>query len=89
MAGKLCFGTLTNNAGAGRLSASHAFCEGLAWRAQGTALAFPITDNPHAAGSEDGDAWDRGWTVTDTAAGGSVSKADAPCCSIPQGTIAA
>ena len=89
MPGKLCFGTQFANAGAGRLSASHAFCEGLYWRSQGTAAAFPITDNPHAVGSEDADAWDRGWTVTDSAAGSTVDPTDAPCCAIPQNTIAA
>jgi len=89
MPGKLCFGGVFNNAGAGHLSASKAFCEGLAHRAQGTASAFPVTDNPHAAGSEDNTSWAVGWITTNGAAGGHVSKADAPCCSVPQGVILA
>ena len=89
MAGKLCFGEKLNNAGAGHIRSSKAFCEGLSYRAQGTAIQFPKANNPHVADSEASDAWDLGWGVTEAAAGGQVSKADAPCCSIPQGTISA
>jgi hypothetical protein len=89
MSGKLCTGEPTNNAGAGLLSQSKAFCEGLAWRAQGTALAYPITDNPFLAGSPDGDAWDSGWTVTNGAAASTVDPDAAPCCAVPLNTILA
>lgn len=89
MAGKLCTGAPTNNAGAGILSSSKAFCEGLAWRAQGTAVAFPISDNPHEPGSEDADAWDAGWTVTNAAAGTTVDPDNCPCCAAPSNTISA
>jgi len=89
MSGKLCFGGVFNNAGAGHLSASKAFCEGLAYRAKGTATNFPVTDNPHISGSEDNTSWAAGWLVTDSATGGQVGKGDAPCCSIPHNTILA
>lgn len=78
MAGKLCFGQVRNNAGAGHISQSKAYCEGAKWRAQGTALAFPKTDNPHEAGSEDAEAWDLGWDVAQAAAGGTLGTVG--CC---------
>lgn len=89
MTGKLCTGAAQNNIGAGHLRSSKAFCEGLHHRAQGTALAYPVTDNPHVTGSEASDAWILGWTVADDAALGTVSKSAAPCCSVPQNTIEA
>lgn len=72
MAGKLCFGSTYNNAGAARIQDSKAFCEGAAYRATDTALNAPITDNPHESGSEAADAWDAGWTAADGAAGGEL-----------------
>ena len=80
MPGKLCTGAPTNNVGAGRLSQSKAYCEGMAYRASGTLIAKPITDNPHASGSPDGISWDSGWTKADDASGGNISKADLGCC---------
>ena len=80
MAGTLCTGQPENNIGAGRLSQSKAYCEGMAYRASGTLIAKPITDNPHVVGSPDRDAWDRGWTTADDASGGNISKADLGCC---------
>lgn len=77
--GKFCYGEPTNNAGAARLSQSNAFCEGLAYRASGTALGAPITDNPHISGSPDADAWDAGWNVGNDSTG-TVSREDAGCC---------
>jgi len=84
MPGKLCTGKKQNNAGAGRLRNSKSFCEGMAYRASGTAIAKPVTDNPHQAGNEASDAWILGWTIADDGAGGNVSKASLGCCaSIP------
>jgi len=87
MPGKLCTGAVLNNAF--RTKESKAFSEGIYYRAQGTALAFPITGNPHAAGSSAADAWDRGWEVTQAAALGTVSQSDAPCVAVPDNTILA
>lgn len=70
MAGKKCTGTQTNNAGNSKNS--RAFCEGRNYRGTGTGLQAPITDNPHEAGSEAADAWDRGWTAVDISSGTSV-----------------
>jgi len=84
MPGKLCNGRESNNAGAGRLSQSKAYCEGMAYRASGTGIAKPITDNPHVDGSPDGVSWATGWTVAEAGVGGNVSKADLGCCaSVP------
>lgn len=79
MAGKLCFGSDYNNAGAGHIRSSVAFCEGVAYRASGTALAAPKTDNPHVSGSEAADAWDAGWDAADADAGGAFDHR-ATCC---------
>ena len=80
MPGKLCVGKKVNNIGAGQLVSSKAYCEGMAYRASGTFAAKPVTDNPHPASSEAGDAWISGWTVADNASGGNVSKANLGCC---------
>jgi len=50
---------------------AQAYCEGMAHRIQGTALAFPITDNPYS--DPDGEletAWDAGWNSANGDAGG-------------------
>jgi len=63
MSGKLCFGKEYNNAGAGRLRDSKAFCEGRYNKANGgTALG---ADNPHVATSDAGLAWAAGFASTD------------------------
>jgi len=80
MAGKLCIGEHANNIGAGHLSASKAYCEGMAFRASGTALEKPVQSNPHKTSSEDWRAWNFGWSKADSNAGGSISKADLGCC---------
>lgn len=80
MAGKLCTGSAQNNIGAAHLRSSKAYCEGIAYRAQGTAIAFPITGNPHdGTGSEAETAWDAGWTVANAAAPGALGIS--ACCS--------
>ena len=89
MSGKLCTGGATNNAGAARISQSKAFCEGIEFRAQGTAIAFPITGNPHPAGSPDNTSWAAGWLAADASAGGTMDGADAPCCAVDGLAIAA
>ncbi len=89
MSGQLDFGTVLNNAGAARIMAARAFSEGIYWRAQGTAVAFPITDNPLQSGSDENDAWDRGWTVANTASPSAISQSDAPGVAIPTDAIAA
>ena len=88
MAGKMCFGSTYNNAGAGHLRSSKAFCEGIEYRTGGTAVARPKADNPHQSGSDAADAWDTGWDIAQAAAGGSVTPSSAPCCAVG-GTIAA
>lgn len=87
MPGKICTGSATNNAGAANLRESKAFCEGMYYRSQGTAVAYPITGNPFDGdGSEAETAWDAGWTVANTAAGGTIAIASQACCSV-SGTI--
>lgn len=81
MAGKLCTGAATNNAALPHQSRS--FCEGMEFRAAGTAAAKPITGNPHdGLGSEAETAWDAGWTAADGAAGGTISAAVSGCCGL-------
>lgn len=92
MPGKLCNGFLEANMGAGRLSTSKAFCEGIQYRSEGTALEKPSADNPHAPVdiyNPDFDSWHEGWSVANDAAGGAMSKDAAPCCATPQTVIAA
>jgi len=48
MPGKQCTGSAYNNAG--HFRDSIAYCEGIAYRASGTALSKPITANPHVFG---------------------------------------
>jgi len=84
---KPCTGTQTNSSDLMRESRS--FCEGISHRAQGTAVAFPVTDNPHAAASDAGVAWIAGWDLAEAAAGGTVTASDASCCAVPQNTILA
>ena len=84
MSGKMCTGAITGNAALPHQSI--AFCEGVAYRASGTAAAKPITGNPHDTdGSEAETAWDAGWTAADDEAGSSLSGT---CCA-PTGTISA
>jgi len=86
MPGKLCFGSVVhNNAGSGRLRTSKSFCEGIAYRASGTAVAKPAEDNPHQTGSDAFDAWDDGWDLANAEAGGTLASG---CCA-PTGTISA
>jgi len=80
MPGKLCVGEPINNAGAGHLSASKAYCEGMAYRASGTLIQRPFASNPHVQNSPDWNAWDYGWTKANDNAGGQISKADRGCC---------
>lgn len=79
MPGVFCNGVDTDQP---YVSESRAYCEGMLYRAGGTALQRPITDNPHAVASDpiDNANWDRGWTLADDNAGGTISKADAGCC---------
>ena len=79
MAGKLCFGSAYNNAGAGNLEQSKAFCEGMGYRAAGTALEKPKEDNPHAAGSESALAWALGWDFSEANVG-TVPDTSGTCC---------
>lgn len=85
---KLCTGGVTTKAG--NVRNSKAFAEGLHFRAQGTAAAYPLTGNPHdGTGSEAEDCWDAGWGVAHAAAGGTIDPADAPCVAVPHTTISA
>lgn len=87
MSGKLCFGSNYANAGAGHLQSSKAFCEGMQYRADGTAALKPKASNPLPSSSEAAGAWDRGWDFADDEAGGTIDTS-ATCCQIT-GTIAA
>lgn len=85
MPGKLCTGQVDNNAYNARTSKS--FCEGLDYRASGTAVSHPVSANPHETGSEDAQAWGRGWGVANNAAGGKIPQSLAPCCAVTSLTI--
>ena len=86
MAGKMCTGAVTNNAYLPK--ETKAFSEGLLYRAGGTLLGRPVTDNPHAAASSAGVAWIAGWTVSDTAApAGTVAQTSAPCVAVPTNVV--
>lgn len=70
MPGKLCTGAPTNNAGAGILSNSKAFCEGRFANFSGGV----IGDDPHLPGSSDSDAWLAGFA--------DVTPAEDTCCAV-------
>ena len=89
MTGQLDFGTTFNNAGAARIDSARAFSEGIYHRAGDTAANRPITDNPHEVGSENHDAWDRGWTVADSASPGAIAQSAAPGVAIPTNNVPA
>jgi len=76
MSGKLSFGSKYNNAGAGQLRECKAFGEGVQYRASGTVLSVPKTDNPHEAGSDAAIAFDLGWDLAEANAGFEISRAD-------------
>ena len=76
MAGQMSFGSTYGNAGAGRIRDCLAYGEGVIYRASGTVLSVPVTNNPHESGSESADAWDAGWTLADDNAGFEISVAD-------------
>ncbi len=84
---KPCTGALTNNSDL--MKESRAFCEGLQYRAQGTAGNFPQSGNPHASGSDAANSWSNGWFTAGSAAGTVIDPATAPCCAVPQNTIIA
>jgi len=69
MPGKLCTGTVQNNAGAGALSQSKAYCEGMQYRQGGTASGQTVDDNPFLLGSPDSDSWIAGWDVAEANVG--------------------
>ena len=78
MAGKMCTGKNENSSF--NPNQSRAYCEGMTYRASGTALEKPVFDNPQPAGSEANAAWTRGWNVANGNTGGFISKADLGCC---------
>lgn len=86
MPGKLCTGDTTNNSFLPE--ESRAFSEGIYYRAGGTLLGRPSSDNPHPAGSSSGVAWELGWTVADDVApSGTISQSDAPCVAVPTNVV--
>ena len=88
MSGQLDFGIVLNNSGAARMSLATAFSEGIYFRAGGTLLGRPVTDNPHPAASPDGLSWIRGWTVADDVApAGTIAQASAPGVAIPTNVV--
>ena len=86
MAGKLCYGATQNNSGAGTLRESIAFADGIKFRATGTALQAPLSDNPHPNPSEANVAWAFGWATADAVAGAALP---ATGCAAPTGIILA
>lgn len=88
MSGQLDFGIVLNNAGASRIDEARAFSEGIYFRAGGTLLGRPVTDNPHPVISPDGLAWIRGWTVADDVApAGTIAQSAAPGVAIPTNVV--
>lgn len=88
MTGQLDFGTTFNNAGAARIDQGRAFSEGIYYRAGGTLLGRPLSDNPHESGSPDNAAWARGWAVADDVApAGTISQSSAPGVAIPTNVV--
>ena len=84
MAGKICTGSADGNAFNPRESS--AYCDGMAYRASGTAAAKPKSDNPFDGdGSEAETAWDAGWDFADAAKGGAID-ATGTCCNVT-GTV--
>ena len=86
MPGKLCTGVSTQH---GYLpKESRAFSEGVYYRAGGTLLGRPASDNPHASGSSAYAAWAAGWTVADDVApAGTITASDAPCVAVPTNVV--
>ena len=86
MPGKLCTGVSTQY---GFLpKESRAFSEGVYYRAGGTLLGRPASDNPHASGSSANAAWAAGWTVADDVApAGTITATDAPCVAVPTNVV--
>lgn len=90
MSGKICTGVANNNAFRIKNNCHRAFSDGMYHRAQGTAAAFPQSDNPFdGEGSERETAWDEGWAVAHAAAPGAIARADAGCAAPPSGNISA
>lgn len=90
MAGKFCTGGVDNNSGRARIRASRAFSEGLLYRAGGTAVGRPQSNNPHdGLGNDAETAWDEGWSVAHAASPGAITPSDAPCVAVPAGNISA
>jgi len=89
MAGKLCTGSVENNAY--QLKSSKAFCEGLNYRASGNMSNRPSSDDPHETGSDASNAWNSGWTVANAAgdANSAIDPTDAPCCAVTTDIITA
>jgi len=77
----MCDGSSLKNANSVN---SKAYCEGMAYRTTGLQPDVPITDNPHAAGSDAANAWDKGWTVADAHSGdaGGIKASAAGCCAV-------
>ena len=84
MPGQLCTGTTIKN---GTIRDSKAFCEGMAYRTTGSAVAAPKANNPHAAGSDAAIAWDNGWDIADAAGGSTIG--DAFCCALRGASVPA
>ena len=85
MAGKMCTGAVTKNSYLPK--ESKAYSEGIYHRAQGGAVAYPVTDNPHVATSSAGVAWIAGWDLAEAAATTTITASDAPCVAVPTNTI--
>lgn len=90
MSGKMCNGISNKNSFRIKANCHRAFSEGMHRRAEGTAAAFPISGNPHdGKGTENEAAWDAGWNVAHSAAGGVITVAAAGCAARPIKTILA
>jgi len=69
---------------------SKAYCDGMAYRASGSALGKPITGNPEdGLGSDYEAAWDAGWAAADAQAAGTISIDEAGCCNLAGTSVSA
>lgn len=89
MPGKFCNGKPTEQP---FVKESQAYCEGMAYRAGGTAVQRPVTDDPYGNDRPvESAAWIRGWSAAEAVAQGSgtITGADAGCCGLRGLSVAA
>lgn len=83
MSGKLCFGNIAPLGNSFHPKTSKALAEGIQHRSGGTAIARPISDNPHESGSDAYNAWAYGWNQANDIAGGTTASSTISCVNLP------